>query len=103
MLCDRNAGPALLAEWRPELRPDELPVVLSSVWQMAEVPIGDDLEEDDWIGLWREAGFVSTAGNPPPIAPLVVYRGAPAGDNGYGLSWTTDREKARWFARRWTL
>jgi hypothetical protein len=52
--------------------------------------------------LFARAGFISTAGRPAPTEPLVIWRGqrdrrAPK------MSWTTDRDRAVWFAHRYGL
>ena len=33
---------------------------------------------------------------------ITVYRGVNQGGKPSGLSWTTDKEKAEWFANRWS-
>jgi hypothetical protein len=59
---------------------------------------------DTWVKLFRRAGFVSNVPSmrKPPKGELVVYRGTPKADRGSALrlSWTTDLEKATWYANR---
>ena len=92
----RNDAPAMLVDLMTLGRVDVAAVaaVLVGVWSGAEYP-AVSLGTREWVGLFRRAAY------PPPSAPLVVYRGAPP-RYARGMSWTTDRDRAAWFAQRWT-
>jgi hypothetical protein len=80
----------------------ELRAVLPGVWSMAEFP-SQLLTLRGWVEPFRTAGFVSEpAGLAPPTEPLTIYRGTTLGRR-RGLSWTTDRATAQWFANRFAL
>ena len=49
-----------------------------------------------WVHLFRRAAY------PAPSGPLTLYRGAPP-RYARGMSWTTRRSKAAWFAGRWGM
>ena len=95
----------------------------------AFMQIEDDLDDDDywsiladiwldseniWQNLdqWRQLFESTRSGSPmtdeeeAALAampdPIPVYRGGVEDANEYGLSWTTDRERAEWFAVRMT-
>ncbi|MDP9471923.1 MAG: hypothetical protein M3Q71_14880, partial [Chloroflexota bacterium] len=63
------------------------------------------------VSLFRAAGFVTDSpGTEPPTGPLTIYRGVSSlwGERGEritrrGVSWTEDRERAVWFARRFSF
>ncbi len=55
-----------------------------------------------WVEMFRAAGFVSDTGEPKPALPWTVYRGTVWGRR-RGMSWTTDLERARWFAARYAV
>ncbi len=93
-LVGRNAGPALLFDllrWRC-LTLGALPALLLHVWVAAEGP-GRSVPHSVWIDWFRQAAY------PPPARPLAIFRGA-VPRRARGLSWTTDREQAAWFAGR---
>jgi len=76
--------------------------LIAEHWDAFESP-GRFMPADEWLGLFDDAGFVTdTAGVTRPEAPLTVYRGAHKGGE-LGLSWTTDRNAAAWFARRFLM
>jgi hypothetical protein len=55
-----------------------------------------------WIQLFRMVGFISdSAGTTRPDHQLLVYRGATRRRR-RRMSWTTNREKAQWFADRYS-
>jgi hypothetical protein len=54
------------------------------------------------VGLFRRAGFVSD-GPALPTEPITVYRGVCSQRYRSGISWTTSREQARWFAKRFAF
>jgi hypothetical protein len=74
---------------------DELRDLLPEIWTDTEMP-GGNLEDPAY--LWREVGFATDDQEEWDALPekLTLWRGGYAG----GISWTTDREKAEWFARR---
>lgn len=100
-LLDRNEYPRLLEEWLAsgELPPEYLSDVIGTVWQMPEWPVAQ-LGQDRWLELWHQAGFVGqTEDAPPPTELVTVYRGTTWGRR-RGMSWTTDLDRATWFASR---
>ena len=97
----RNDGPALLYDlhFAGSISVAENPGIVTTAWAMAEFP-SNLLEEDTWVELFEEAGY-TVDGQPAqrPEAPVTVYRGChPA--RRFGMSWTTDLERAQWFADR---
>ena len=95
---DRNAGPRLLVDWLADgrLGDADLRHVLARVWSSAEFP-GSTLPVSTWVGLFRRAAY------PVPDGPLRLYRGSTLGRYARGMAWTSDPDKARWFATRWAL
>ena len=96
----RNAGPSVLADWRSrgQLTNEQLREVITDVWSTCEFP-ASHLGIRSWVALFRAAGFVSDQGKPQTTEPISVYRGASWGRR-RGMSWTTDQERAEWFAAR---
>lgn len=74
--------------------------LLKFVWVTVEFPA----DSDDLVEEWREAfdrlGYVTDSDDGPPMEAITVYRGADRDSDGWGLSWTTDLERAKWFAYR---
>jgi hypothetical protein len=99
----RDEGPRLLWDWwhREQIPRDEFKRLLPVVWLMAEWP-SSALGNRRWLEMFKSAGFVSDYEADPPTEPVTAYRGA---DERHmrGLSWSTDAERAAWFARRWSL
>lgn len=90
-----------IEEWfdAGEVAVDELRALLAAWWLDAEGP--SNLGVVRWVRLFKAAGFVADrAGTEPPIDPLTVYRGIQGYGRRRGLSWTLDRDRAAWFARR---
>src|ERR1700683_2894096 len=88
------------------IKPDELYWErLRQVWEATEIPSTD-------LGWWREMltadrparEAMMAEGERQDLAPLPqeieIYRGAGHPNFAEGLSWTLDREKAEWFARK---
>lgn len=79
--------------------------ILSNVWTDSE---NIWQHQDDWCMLWNEGrSYKRFAMNPEERKAfkrlpneLVIYRGADEEDAADGMSWTLDRDKAIWFARR---
>jgi len=102
--ADRNDGPLILWRWwESGGRRDVggLRRVIAGVWMMAEWPTSA-LGVALWVEMFRAAGFVSDTGEPKPALPWTVYRGTVWGRR-RGMSWTTDLERARWFAARYAV
>lgn len=100
----RNAGPVILRSlWLSgTLEPIELNPLVARVWSLAEFPEGS-IGLSAWVAMFREAGFVTDdAGVERPRSPLRVFRGTTWGRR-RRMSWTSDADKARWFARRASL
>lgn len=88
-----------------DLDDEEYWSILADIWLDSE-NIWQNLDQ------WREL-FESTRSGSPMTEeeeaalaampdPVPVYRGGVEDANEYGLSWTTDRERAEWFAVRMT-
>lgn len=111
-------------EWSRVIWLHERPYRLDAFMQ-----IEDDLDDDEYWSLladiwidseniwqntdqWRQLFESRRSGSPmtdeeeAALAampdPIPVYRGGVEDANEYGLSWTTDRERAEWFAVRMT-
>lgn len=60
-----------------------------------------------WLNIWQMPGSytVMDDGERKALAALPdaveIWRGVKCREAAQGLSWTTDKEKAEWFARRW--
>ena len=98
----RNEGPALLFDlwYTGSIDLHESPGVVAAVWTMAEFPASAFDPPTMWVDLFDEAGFTRD-GLPAqrPDKPVTVYRGCHH-DRRFGMSWTTDLDRARWFAAR---
>ena len=97
----RNEAPAALARCWHTMPEAQRPATLAYVWSIAEWPeraLGTRL----WVTLFRSVGFVSESGQPAPVEPLRIYRGATWGRR-RGMAWTSDIDRARWFADRWAV
>jgi hypothetical protein len=96
----RNAGPHLLLDYYfGDLIDDVvLSQVIGSVWSSAEFP-GSWLTRVDWIDLFRHAGYTEDGERTAPPSEITLYRGCPPSRT-RGMSWTSDREVAQWFAER---
>jgi hypothetical protein len=103
---DRNEGPVILSTWLDNLewpcdtidkanayRSKFLRDVLADVWCLAEYP-ERYFPRRWWVDLFRDAGY------PRPTKPLTIFRGATSSRR-LGMSWTTSRERAEWFAQRY--
>lgn len=98
----RNEVPRLLDEAlrkHGDISPKELSELLQHAWSAPEFPEAYSGARW-WVSLFRRAGFVTDSGRSAPIMPLVVFRGAPWGRR-RGMAWSTDRDRAVWFAERW--
>jgi len=101
LIIGRNYAPALLFALvdAGKIDREDLAVLLAEVWAMVEFP-ERAVRRDRWLALFQEAGFVS---DPPglvrPSQSMALYRGCPTRRR-RGLAWTTDLEKARWYADR---
>lgn len=92
----RNDYPHLLSEHFYELDPSDRARAVTESWAMAEWP-QRHLEYEEWISLFHNAGLVNAVNLPGPTVTL--YRGCHVSRR-RGMSWSTDRERALWFALR---
>jgi hypothetical protein len=89
----------------PGLPGDDLDRALAhpTAWSVSAAWCGLDAPEEwvsraQWIRLFAMAGYaVDGQRTPLPAASLVLYRGAPR-HRRRGLAWTSDRDRARYFA-----
>lgn len=119
----RNDMPALLFNHQNDMDDDELAKGIHAAWVLAEWPVEALDVRENWgpgqehvllhsgMDLWTEYLFerVGPLHNDQRVSedellpkdgePLVVYRGA-IPDLAVGMSWTKDRARAEWFARR---
>jgi hypothetical protein len=96
----REECPALLFDWwyGGLLSVDDLRAVLPVAWSDPEFP-QRCLAVEDWVGVFRTAGFVSDAGQSASTEMVRVFRGATWGQR-RGMAWTRNVTRARWFADR---
>ena len=96
-LWGKERAPLVLHEaWcRGLFVPSDLRIALPPTWcaPMRPEPLLGTLK---WLELFRAAGYRS------PDDPIVIYRGAPSKDC-RGMSWTTDIERATWFANHYNV
>ncbi len=80
--------------------PEQLQQLIRPWWTLIEFP--GNLGTGRMVDLFQAAGFVSDQDDvTAPTEVLTVYRGVQGYGSPRGLSWTTDLDKAVWFARRW--
>lgn len=93
----RLQGPKLLDEWLADRRlpRDDLREVLQPVWTSAEGSTRE-FPIPKWVALFREADYSLR-----PQQAVRLYRGTRRGRWRRGMSWTTDLDRARFFADRW--
>ena len=90
----RLQGPKLLDEWLADgrLPRDDLREVLQYVWTNAEGSTRE-FPIPKWVALFREADYSLR-----PQQAVRLYRGTRPGRWRRGMSWTTGRDSAGWFA-----
>ncbi|SKR40482.1 Uncharacterised protein [Mycobacteroides abscessus subsp. abscessus] len=98
----RNAGPSLLSELVDVDALDDATIaaLVGGVWTAAEYP-ENGATADEWVGWFRAAGEGQIIHDergpiPAPTEVPVLYRGGKLRDR---MSWTSDIEVARKFAR----
>lgn len=82
------------------LTPAAVRELLADVWTVTEFP-GHNGGVDRWRDAFDQAGWLSDDDSAQPTEPLTLYRGATP-EHQYGMSWTADPERARWFAKRFS-
>lgn len=95
----REGAPALIRNlWRDVAWRPWIVRVVGSVWSMAERP-ESLVPQERWITMFRAAGFRDNGDiAAPPAEAVDVYRGSTHAGR-FGMSWTTDLNMARAFAR----
>ncbi len=94
----------MIAAWHRSGRisSDQLRDLLAEWWPDTELPSSYGV--GFLVSLFRAAGFVTdTPGVEPPIESLTIHRGIDELGKQRGVSWTLDRERAVWFARRFSF
>jgi hypothetical protein len=81
------------------LSDDEVRKLAVHVWSDTEFPFQDRTR---WMAFFRECGFCTDSTEPLASGELVIYRGQ-SRINPLGMSWTLDRARAEWFAKRFSL
>jgi hypothetical protein len=100
----RNHYPALLliAAIYEVIAADTITALVADAWCAAEFP-QDCLRRADWLWLFGKAGY-TVNGKPAgrPAEPVRLWRGSSPGLR-RRWSWTSDPERAEWFASRCRL
>ena len=92
------ALPLVLEHCMPQ---DEAVTLLKFAWTMPEFPADSEDVAHEWIEAFSMLVWVTDVdGEEPPEEPLTLYRGADRDSGGRGLAWTTDPDRAKWFAYR---
>jgi hypothetical protein len=78
---------------------DEIAAGVADAWTGCEFPL-DGLKRADWSTLFDLVGFIRGDKRADrPVHALTLFRGS-VPPLRFRWSWTTDREKAEWFAQR---
>jgi hypothetical protein len=78
---------------------DEIAAGVADAWTGCEFPL-DGLKRADWSTLFDLVGFIRGDKRADrPVHALTLFRGS-VPTLRFRWSWTTDREKAEWFAQR---
>lgn len=102
-MVGRNRAPSILfdALLAGELPEGDMPWLTADAWTMCEYPTRVE-ESLMWLALFDRIGYRNAAGDRlDRPEQIILYRGASVREREigeYGMSWTTDRERARWFA-----
>jgi hypothetical protein len=93
-------APRFLAAGRGSLCQDALRGQVIDAWSGTEYPYVN-FPRDMWLAMFRAIGYTCD-GEPAerPAERVTLYRGVLGTATVRGMSWTTDLEKAWWFARR---
>ena len=100
----RVHGPAVLFDLDAAglLDEDTLAAVLPMIWSWAEFP-AQSVDQDVWAAWFERVGYRDAHGDVLPRPErLRLYRGCSLDEqnDGWGMSWTSDLDTARRFARR---
>lgn len=100
----RAEGPAVLSDLDAagHLDEDTLAAVLPMIWSWAAFP-AQAVDQDTWEAWFEQVGYRDAAGDVlPRPEQLRLYRGCAPDEQieGWGMSWTSDLDTARRFARR---
>lgn len=100
----RAEGPAVLSDLDASGLLDEntLAAVLPMIWSWAEFP-AQAVDQDTWAAWFAQVGYRDANGDViPRPEQLRLYRGCAPDEQieGWGMSWTSDLDTARMFARR---
>jgi len=99
MLAGRDYGPGMLWDWWADTHcfkvdQEALRKIVADVWSSADFPERNLSPRSVWVDLFRQADY------PVPSEPVTLYRGSTPGRR-RGMAWTTDLDRARWFASSW--
>jgi hypothetical protein len=97
----RNNTPGLLFDlvYRGDLDIEQHPGVVADAWTSAEFP-ASNVDPAEWVDWFETAGYTHDGQpSPRPVEPVTLYRGC-APERRFGMSWTTDLDRAGWFASR---
>jgi hypothetical protein len=91
----RACGPLVLWDWwcLKLLPSEDLHHVIAEIWRHAACPEAA-IGTDNWVRLFRSAGYVTDSGIPAPTASLPIYRCAMPGYE-RGMAWTSEIAVAR--------
>jgi hypothetical protein len=91
----RASGPLVLWDWwcLKLLPSEDLHHVIAEIWRHAACPEAA-IGTDNWVRLFRSAGYVTDSGIPAPTASLPIYRCAMPGYE-RGMAWTSEIAVAR--------
>lgn len=80
------------------MSPEDFKEVLLFSWIMVEHPLSDvNVTKREMISWFKKVGYISNLSG-----VVTIYRGVDSEKYRDGISWTLDREKAEWFATRFT-
>ncbi|MEJ5927949.1 hypothetical protein WG915_04865 [Corynebacterium sp. H128] len=95
-----TANYALFKSGKLAVTPEQITRLTCFAWQFSVTPLAH-LSKNQWLDMFRYGGFVSTEpGVATPPESITLYRGGHPREteSGFGMSWTSDRETAEFFA-----